>query len=46
MLEDVEKKILTILSFVFGNNKESVTASLVRLPVGFLTNQKSSEIKT
>ena len=29
---DTQKKILTILSFVFGNNEEHVTASLIRLP--------------
>ena len=32
MLEDVDKKIGTILSFGFGNNEENLTASLVWLP--------------
>ena len=32
MLEDAEKKIWTILFYVFGDNEENVIASLVRLP--------------
>ena len=32
MLEDVEKKLRTILSFVFGNNEENDTTSLFQLP--------------
>ena len=35
----------TIFSFVFGDNEENVTTFLVRLPIGFLINQKSSKIK-
>ena len=51
MLEDVEKKIWTILSFVFVNKKkvkkksyEKVTASR-SASMGFLMLQKSSKIK-
>ena len=33
MLQDFEKKIWTILSFVFGNKEENVTTSLARLPL-------------
>ena len=45
MLEDVEKKISTILFFVFGNNEEDVTTSR-SASIEFLINQKSSKDKT
>ena len=47
LLVDVQKKIWTILSFVFGNNEEMLRLLLNGFHIiRFLINQKSSKIKT
>ena len=35
MSEDAKKKILIILSFLFENDEENVTASRIQPPIGF-----------